>query len=281
MIKILLTAMLTSSLFFSCAKKEADVVIDGPLDLSCRPEANLLAAGIIGGTRVLQKENDSSTVALIMYKAGRDETGICTGTMIAPKVMLTAAHCVPVAAEDTYVIFYSSISCESEYVPEKNAQKVAKIYAHEDYVAIDSNSIPSKNDVAIIILEEKAPEDYPIYKIADPKKIADSKLSFYGYGVTGSKKGGAGILRKTSFSKDEFYIYESDKKVKVLQNEGRGICYGDSGGPGLVSVAGETQILGVNSFVNGPEEDACDGVSTLALAHSYKEWIQNIIKQNK
>ena len=286
MIKLLLTAVLSSTLIISCAKKESDAVIDEPLDLSCRPEAKLLANGIVGGTRVQQGEKDSSTVALIMYKAGKnrngkEQTGFCTGAMISPKVMLTAAHCVPAAAKDTFVIFHTSISCESLYKPEKNVQKVLKVIPHEKYIPIKSASVESENDIAIIILEDKAPANYPIYSIAVPTEIKDSSLFFYGYGVIGSNKSGMGILRKTSFSKEDFTIHESDRKVKVRQNAGKGICYGDSGGPGLVNVKTESQILGVNSFVSGPDSDACNGESTLALAHSYKDWIQNIINQNK
>ncbi len=281
MIKLLLAAVLSSTLVISCAKKESDAVIDGPLDLSCKPESELLASGIIGGTRVLQNENDSSTVALIRYKISKYESGICTGTMIAPKVMLTAAHCVPAAAKDTYVIFHRSISCESGYKPEKNVQKVAKVIPHEEYTPIKSAEVESENDIAIIILEDKAPANYPIYSIAVPTEIKDSSLFFYGYGVIGSNKRGMGILRKTSLSKSNFSIHEADKKVKVRQDAGKGICYGDSGGPGLVNVKTESQILGVNSFVSGPKTDSCNGESTLALAHSYKEWIQNIVDQNK
>lgn len=281
MIKLLLTAVLSSTLIISCAKKESDAVIDDPLDLSCRPESKLLANGIIGGTRVVQNDKDDSTVAMIMYRAGKNATGICTGAMIAPRVMLTAAHCVPVAAKDTFVVFHTAISCESGYKPEKNAQKVVMVIPHEKYKPIESATVESENDIAIIILEDKAPAAYPIYSIANPDEVKDSKLFFYGYGVIGSHKMGMGMLRKASFAQEDFTIHESNKKVKVRQDAGKGICYGDSGGPGLVNVKGESQILGVNSFVSGPKNDTYNGESTLVLAHSYKEWIQNIVKQNK
>ncbi len=281
MIKFLVSAVLSSTLIISCAKKESDAVIDEPLDLSCRPESSLLASGIVGGTRVFQNDKDDSTVALILYKVANDVTGVCTGAMVAPRVMLTAAHCVPVAAKNTHIVFYSSISCESGYKPELHAQNVEKIVVHEDYTPIIDGTEESANDIAIIILKERAPSNYPIYSIANPAEVEDSKLFFYGYGVVGSHKNGARVLRKTSFSKDDYRISEQNKKVRVLQNDGKGICYGDSGGPGLVNVKGESQILGVNSFVSGSESDMCNGTSTLALAQSYKSWIQNIINQNK
>ncbi len=281
MIKILLMSVVSLTVMFSCSKEETIAVLDEPLDVSCKPESSLLSPGIIGGKRVTRGDKDDSTVALILFKVGKNRTGYCTGAMISPTVMLTAAHCMQAAAKDTKVIFYTSVSCESDYNPAKNAQSVDKIIIHDDYLPLESAALESKNDIAILVLKDPAPARYPIYKIAKPTEIANSKLFFYGYGVTGSNQAGMGILRKTSFAEEDFEILVATKKVKVTQNGGRGICSGDSGGPGLVNVGSESKILGINSFVMGPENNTCNGSATLALAYSYEAWIQNILDQNK
>ena len=66
---------------------------------------------------------------------------------------------------------------------------------------------------------------------------------------------------------------------------GTGICKGDSGGPSFIkNTKGEMQIIGINSYVVGPDADICSKNSFQTLAHSYKAWIDSklsAINKNK
>ncbi len=279
MIKVIFLGLLSVMLFNSCAKKSDDIVTKIQTHENCIPESTLLAKGIVGGKRVLQTDADSAAVAMI-YSQFEKDSAICTATLIGPKVLLTAAHCIKASANKTLVIFHSAISCESGFDITKNSKRVSKMIVNTGYIP-SSKTKEGSNDIALVFLEESAPENYPIYKIADPMEVKESKLYFYGYGVTGSNDGGSGILRKTSFSNENFHVDKDNNKIRVKQNNGTGICYGDSGGPALVNINGEAQILGVNSFVQGPDDDSCSGTATLTLAHSYKVWIQKSLNENK
>ena len=73
-----------------------------------------------------------------------------------------------------------------------------------------------------------------------------------------------------------FEIDHSVQEVRIDQTYGRGVCSGDSGGPGLVYLDGEYQILGVNSYVSGSRgSDYCMNEGNLALADHYLSWIEN------
>ena len=236
---------------------------------TCVPESELLAGGIVGG-QVVEQTNDDSKTVMMLVSNGQ----MCTAVAIGKRIILTAAHCIAGNKMNTFVSFYSSVSCESGYNKNLYTQGISEAFVHPEY---DAALVPEKmvGDVAIVVLENDIPSGYIIYKIADPDKIHPaSDMYFYGYGKTGSNAGGAGILRKTIIPSSKFEIDLNSKKIKVNQSTGTGICQGDSGGPAFVnSVDGERQILGINSYVMGPENDICSNFSYQTLVNSYREWI--------
>ena len=171
----------------------------------------------------------------------------------------------------------STQSCESGFDSTRDHISVRKIVVHEGYTKPDDSSEDYiKNDLALIFLDKPLPSNYPTYKIADSSVVpTDSYLYFWGFGEVANGRGGAGLLRKTQASSSDYDIDQSREKITVDQSAGRGICHGDSGGPGFIKQNGELKILGVNSYVSGVEGSSfCSGQSTLTLASSYKAWLQ-------
>lgn len=236
---------------------------------TCVPESELLAGGIVGGQIVEQNDGDSKMVMMLVSNGQ-----MCTAVAIGKRVLLTAAHCIAGNKTNTFVSFYSSVSCESGFNKNLNTQGISETFVHPAY---DPASTPEDmtGDIALVVLENDVPEGYTIYKIVDPEKIHQaSEMYLYGYGKTGSNAGGAGMLRKTILSSTSFDIDLNAKKIKVNQAGGNGICQGDSGGPSFVNnIDGEKQILGINSYVMGPEGDICSKYSYQTLVNFYREWI--------
>lgn len=236
---------------------------------TCVPESELLATGIVGGQIVEQNDGDSKMVMMIVSNGQ-----MCTAVAIGKRVILTAAHCIAGNKTNTFVSFYSSVSCESGFNKNLYTQGISETFVHSDY---DPASTPENmtGDIALVVLENDIPDGYTVYKIVDPEKIHQaSDMYLYGYGKTGSNAGGAGMLRKTILSSSSFDIDLNTRKIKVNQAGGNGICQGDSGGPSFVNnIDGEKQILGVNSYVMGPEADICSKLSYQTLVNSYREWI--------
>lgn len=248
---------------------------------NCIPESQL--TGIIGGNRVNPGDFDAKLVMMLNVPQGED-LGICTAAAIAPDVLLTAGHCVHGDLNQAFVTLHTSISCESGFDARYNVTKVLDFIVHEKFELSVSESDPAKmvGDIALVFLKNSLPSQYPIYKIARPKDlVAVDEISFYGYGSIGQDKKGAAILRSTHLSFDKIKVDVEQKKVFVDQSNGRGICTGDSGGPGLVRINGEYQILGINSYVDGrsgDRSDYCKGESALVLADSYRDWIEAKLK---
>lgn len=234
---------------------------------TCVPESELLSSNIIGGEVVQSTDVDSKAVVLLV-SGGQ----LCTAAAIAPKVLLTAAHCIAGSKHNSYVSFYASVSCESGYNKNKYIKGIADTVVHENYNG-SLKPEESDSDIALVILEDEIPAGYAIYKIADTDNSSSSDMLLYGYGRTSSKAGGAGILRKTTLGRSFYQVDTDKKKIKINQSHGTGICQGDSGGPALVDINGEFQILGINSYVVGPEDDVCSKESFQTLVSSYKDWI--------
>lgn len=240
----------------------------------CISESDLMKAGIVGGQKVTNADVDSKKVVLLFAEDDEGKMSICTSTPISENVLLTAAHCI---SKKHFVVFNSSISCESGFNAQQHIGAVAGAIKHQDW---DENSKSEANtavDVAIVVLEDRIPLSYRISKIANPAAVdlTSGLIRFIGYGVVDYKAGGSGILRKTEIPVSKAKPDVAANVVRIDQSNGHGVCSGDSGGPSLVRVNGEEQILGVNSVVGGTsKETLCRESAVQTLAYGHITWIK-------
>lgn len=230
-------------------------------------------SNIIGGERVLATDADSKTTAMIIAtEKNSGNTFVCTATPIAPRTLITAAHCLDRAAKVT-AVFYTDLTCASGFKFARDTIRAVDFSHHPQY---NPNIIQSDNpDIGLVHLASDIKPGYPIYKISVEPESLNSDLFLYGYGITGSNNTDSTYLRKVSIMRNE-YVFEPNS-IMIPDNGVRGICLGDSGGPGLVSSGGELQIASVNSFGYGPRNDVCGGKSSLILLHPFMSWIRNTV----
>lgn len=159
----------------------------------------------------------------------------CTGTLIGPRTVLTAAHCVDnMPANKMRFVIGANISNADYILP------IASMRAHPSY---DEYSI--RNDIGVVTLVNDAP-------IA-PMRVVDSmdaswrgtNLFFVGYGDTnGSSGAGAGKKRAVWMG-----ISRIDGTTFRYDDPGKNTCTGDSGGPAFFEAAdGSMLVAGVTSW---------------------------------
>lgn len=197
-------------------------------------------SSIIGGS----VDNGHPAVGHLQFSVNGNGAS-CTATLVAPKLLLTAAHCVVGANGEKLTNYRISFGTRPASGP---FYKGTTTIPHPGY----SPKVFGKNDVAVVVLETAPPiEPMPVRKAALGNVVGKS-VTHVGTGTTIA----AGVENK-------YGAGEQKKKVTLRINQQTaqtlrtgetyvrgGICNGDSGGPALMVIDGVETVVGVHSYVD-------------------------------
>jgi secreted trypsin-like serine protease len=157
--------------------------------------------------------------------------GICTATVIAPRIMLTAAHCAGGRLKDVTFATNADIWAPSSLA---NGYYSATVWPHPKW----NGDVKAGHDVALVFLTS-APSVAAIARGAQPGIGSHVRAIGYGTTVQGAAVG-VGTKRTVDMP-----IVSMNDQVFGAGLEGQGTCHGDSGGAQL---DGAGHIVGVTSY---------------------------------
>lgn len=200
------------------AAAPAGAIVNGQLDGSTHPQAGALIAEF--------------------RQSGQKEV-LCSGSLIAPTVFLTAAHCTDFLASlgitDVWVTFDSQFTSSSPLIHGRYVTDPA----YNAYAGPGGSADP--HDQAVVLLDKRAagitPARLPTAGLLDNTALEGQTFTAVGYGtVRTGKTGGPNAFFFDStrrFALQSFLSLEP-AWLNLSENpstDNGGTCFGDSGGP--------------------------------------------------
>ena len=244
--------------------------------------AILLAGGV--AQAIINGEPDRGPkahpyVGAYVAKVDGELLPLCSGTLISPKVFLTAGHCTEFDVERNLPVY---VSFDPTYKPGASQLMKGTPYLHPKYCIPDpedkvdcSPQVPTeallarewRYDVGVVVLKE--PVRMATYGALPDAGLVDTlkqgqRLTTVGYGATRYKIGGgprpqpvypddryrATVRLLNTRDPDVGDMLVKTTGVSFIKGKGEAPCSGDSGGP--LFLPDQQTIVGVTSFHRAP-----------------------------
>jgi Trypsin len=202
---------------------------------------------------------------MIQFIPGTQLVSVCSGSALSATKFLTAAHCADPSLP-VYVTYKSGppFSLASDFTQ-------GTFYPHPDWCIGCGPGLPGfdSHDVAVVSLN--SPRNPGAFAELPSPNFVDSlpmrtQIDVVGYGVQGFTNGGGPrgqIFLFTRYFAPSLLIQSNNVQsvefIKLTANPAQdkgGICFGDSGGPDILT--GTSIVLAVNSYVTNSN---CAGVT--------------------
>jgi V8-like Glu-specific endopeptidase len=183
------------------------------------------------------------------------DNGLCTGTLIGQRTVLTAAHCLEGASSAKFTLG-------------QNVYAASQMIGHPSY---DPQAVT--HDVALLVLSKNVVGVSPMQLATHPPVIGES-ITLVGFGDTASGADNAGTKRVAS-NKVAWLGSQTFSFSGSSGSQGN-VCQGDSGGPSFRALGGVEYCLGIHSTASA----VCGAEGNDVRVDAFFAWIAAAAKND-
>jgi secreted trypsin-like serine protease len=240
-------------------------------------------APIVGGREVSADEEYAARTVLLVIRQPTGGSSICTGSIVASDLILTAAHCLMDEEGNGLAIKVVFNTQNMRTGPVRDVRDAVGFTINGDFILNSMIGAEERGDLGLVRFEGGLPAAAKINRVLenDQEFQVGQQAILAGFGRDtidpAAVVSGSGVLRVAATVP---VLRISTNKSEVVFDQstlpgGYGACQGDSGGPAWTRGAdGELRLFGVTSRGESAGPGACAVTGIYTDLRKHAEWLR-------